>query len=135
VHREAGPTAGGLDGLGAVVVDAGAEHAMPPLEPPYGRLQAIGVDIAAIELVVEVCAHAPERLAVGPPDPVGVLHGGEVEGLTLGEGRHRRLGQRLVEPVGQEGPPLAHSTQLGQVGERDLGARLAPAAGQAHHPE
>ena len=62
------------DDLGAVGEYADPEHRMTLEQLTHGGGEAVGIDVVAVELDVEVRGHIAERMAVGSPDPIGVLH-------------------------------------------------------------
>jgi hypothetical protein len=143
-HRRPGPSAQvvagqpapaglRLDLLAPVLEEPAAEHAVPREQQADGALQAIRVHAVTVQLDVEVGAHAAEHLARVPADPVGVLHGRQLEGDGLVHRRRTAVRGRLRAGV----PP----DQLAPGGERrprrhlreaELQPRLAPPAGQAH---
>lgn len=87
VDGEAG--ARGAVALQAVLVEDGPQHPVPQHECAQGGVEAVRVDLVAVEFDVEVRGDAAEGLSVLASDPVGVLHRGEREGLRRLVGRRR----------------------------------------------
>ena len=99
----------------------------------------LGIDCATVEFDVQVRGNATELLILRTANPVGVLHGGQREGLILR--RALRVGGRDVvanlrgrcHALSQQRMPGLDRRLGSELRKGDATAALTPSTGQCHH--
>ncbi len=133
VNLEARPTGLRLPLLAAVGQEACLEHGVALDQLLDGRLQGLRRQALAVELLIEVAAHAAQGLFTGTPDKIGVLYRRQRKGLAVAHAwqrlrRERGLGRgrRLL----QQGAPTLQRRLLVELAQ----GHVAPLAAQTVEP-
>ena len=132
MHGHARPTAAREDLLATVVAEARPQHAVPAQERADRLLQPARVHAATVELGVEVRADPTQDLALVAPDPVRLLHRGQLERrgvVHVDPIPGRRLGRHAF---GRQRPPGPQARLLDQLRELQRYAVGSPPGRQAH---
>ncbi len=156
VHSQAVPRTARQHALASIGIEAGAQHVVARQQRRHRGLQSARIHVPTVEFVVEVGRHPAEALAGLPTDPVGVLHGRQVERfadgrLVVRRGHYTRagirperatrfrcvggLGSRIAlarRTLGDQLHPGREPRPLEQVDEAHPRSGTPPPPGQSH---